>query len=545
MFLPSRLSAAVTAVLLLIGAGLTWGIYEIEKSRREVTFAGVLVEAAGYVETRIEQHIALLSATRTFLAIHDEPTSQEDQEDFAAFVGGLELGSRYPGLQELGFARILPQGDEVEVTLPQDHSGEVQVWPEAVPGLRTAIMLLEPDNTQSGSGLGFDMATEERRRGAMLEALETDTARATPPVTLLHEIGEGRETGVLIYLPVRPLGVPEVEGIAFAPVRVGDLFDAVLEEYDPPLDLRVSDHAAPDLPLFESMGFAVGEAEGDLTSRTFLSVAGRQWVLSAVPSPEFGTTIQLRLTLFSALVFPLLALSTGFAVYWQGTAIRRTRALNEAVQRSVEQKDLLLREMAHRMKNALTRISAIARQTAREAADKAAMVEILNARLQAMSAAQDLLVLSGTDSADLEELLRFEIDQISGSAATPGRLSGPPVRLNERQAHALALVFHELATNALKYGAGARAGGELRIHWAVEPGPSGNQLRLTWEELTPEPSHAVREVASSQGSGFGTRLLEAMVVGELEGSLTREPHPSRLTIEIRFPLAGAAAAPGV
>ena len=198
--------------------------------------------------------------------------------------------------------------------------------------------------------------------------------------------------------------------------------------------------------------------------------------------------------------------------------------------------------MAHRMKNALTRISAIARQTAREAPDKAAMVESLNARLQAMSAAQDLLVLSGTDSADLEELLRFEIDQISGAAANPGRLSGPPVRLNERQAHALALVFHELAKNALKYGAGARAGGELRIQWAVEPGPSRNQLRLTWEELTPEPSQTDRGASPSQGSGFGTRLLDAMVVGELEGSLTRRPHPGGLTIEICFPLTREAAA---
>lgn len=542
MFLPSRLSAAVTVVLLLIGAGLTWGIYEVETSRREVTFKGRLVETAGYVETRVEQHIALLSATRTFLAIHDEPTSQEDQEDFAAFVSGLELDSRYPGLQELGFARILSQQSDVEVSLLQDHSGDLQVWPEVIPSLRTAIMLLEPDPTRSGSGLGFDMAAEERRRGAMLEALETEAARATPPVTLLDEISEGRETGILIYLPVRPFGVPEIEGFAFAPVRAGDLFETVLEEYDPPLYLRVTDADAPDLPLFESPGFAEGEANGDLTTRALLSVAGRQWVLSAVPSPEFDTTIQLRLTLFSAFVFPLLAMSTGFAVYWQGTAIRRTRALNETVQRSVEQKDFLLREMAHRMKNALTRISAIARQTARESPDKATLVESLNARLQAMSAAQDLLVLSGTDSADLEDLLRFEIDQISGSAANPGHLSGPPVRLNERQAHALALVFHELATNALKYGAGARAGGELRIHWAVEPDPSGDQVRLTWEELTPEPSHAAQGSAPGQGSGFGTRLLEAMVVGELGGSLTRQPRPGGLTIEICFPHSKEAAA---
>ena len=541
MFVLSRLSVAVTAALLLIGAGLTWGVYRIETSRREVTFERLLVETAGYVETRIEQHIALLSATQSFLEVHDEPTSRAE---FAGFVGGLHLDNRYPGLQELGFVRVLTPGDEaqLESILSQAYEGERRVWPEAVPGLRTAVVLLEPDDGRNHLAIGLDMATSDEIRGAMLEAMETGMATATLPLTLAQGITEGRQDGILIFLALQQTIGPEVEGFAFAPVRVVDLFDAVLEEYDPALSLRVSDDASPDLPLFESASFAEDKAEGNVVKHTRLTVAGRQWILTAVPSQAFDTAIQLRLTLFSALMFPLLALSTGYAVHWQGTAIRRTRALNKAVQHSVEQKDLLLREMAHRMKNALTRVSAIARQTARESADKATLIENLNARLQAMSAAQDLLVLSGTDSADLKELLRFEIDQISGSAANPGHLSGPPVRLSERQAHALALVFHELATNALKYGAGARAGGEIRIQWAVEPSVSGDQLRLIWEETTPGQPPAASNAAPGPGSGFGTRLLEAMVAGELEGRLTRDLQPGRLTIEIRFPLVQRAAA---
>ncbi|TNC74892.1 CHASE domain-containing protein [Rubellimicrobium roseum] len=536
MFSPSRLSASAIAALSLVGAGLTWSIYGIETSRREEAFARLLVEAAGYVETRVEQHIALLNATRSFLAVHDEPTRRED---FAAFVDGLELEAFYSGLQELGFARILRPEQEagIEGILSRAYGGDRRVWPEPVPGLRTAIVLLEPDHTRGRASLGFDMATEEQRRAAMLKASETGAATATPPLTLDREVAiRDGQPGILVYLPVRPSGAPEIEGYAFAPVRVGDLLTAVLERYDLPLELRLADAAAPDVPLFESAGFALGGAEGDLEMRTSLSVAGREWVLSAAPSPEFGAAIQLRLTLFSAIVFPLLVVLAGVAVHWQGISIRRTRALNELVQHNVEQKDLLLREMAHRMKNSLTRVSAIARQTARESVDKAAMAESLNARLQAMSAAQDLLVMSGTDSADLAELLRFEIDQISASAANPGHLSGPPVRLDERQTHALAVVFHELATNALKYGAGAGAGGEVRVHWTMEPGPSGIHLRLTWEERTPGLPSLAGDAAPGQVSGFGTRLLEAMIGGELGGSLTRQSRPGVLTIEIRFPL---------
>lgn len=189
MPLPSRLSIAVTAALSLVGAGLTWSVYEIETSRREVTFVGALVEMAGYVETRVEQHIALLSATRSFLAVEDEPTSRED---FAAFVGGLQLDNRYPGLQELGFARTLLPGDEAQVedVLSQAYGGERLVWGEARSGLRTAIVLLEPDDRRHHTAIGFDMATEEEHRGAMLEARETGTVTATPPLILAQGITE-------------------------------------------------------------------------------------------------------------------------------------------------------------------------------------------------------------------------------------------------------------------------------------------------------------------------------------------------------------------
>ena len=130
----------------------------------------------------------------------------------------------------------------------------------------------------------------------------------------------------------------------------------------------------------------------------------------------------------------------------------------------------------------LIRVCAIARQTAREAASKEEMVACFNARLQAMSAAQDLLMLSGADSADLEELRRSEIDQVSGSAASSEHLSGPPVRLDVHQTHALALVFHELATNAHKYG-GAPAGGELHVAWLVGQGSSGAGLHASARHL--------------------------------------------------------------
>ncbi len=534
MPLPSRLSLVVAAALSLVGTGLTWSVYRTETAGQQAAIDALTQRAARRVETRVEQHIALLTATRAFIEVHGGPL---DREVFAGFVDGLGLEERYSGLQGIGLARLVtPETEaEVEAILARNYGAGVEVWPEPVPGLRTAITLLEPGDARNRAAMGFDMATEERRRAAMMEALRTGEAAATAPVRLVQEITEDVQPGILIYLPLRQPAGSGLGGFAYSPVRLGDLFAAALGDDGLPLAIRAVDAEVVEPPLFETPSYAGAWDDGGLSSRAVVSVAGRDWILSAQPTQGLDEAEPLRHTLLSALVFALLVLSTTYAVHWQGTAVRRAQALGEAVQRSAEQKDLLLREMVHRLKNALTRVSGIARQTARESADKEDMVAKLNARLMAMAAAQDLLLLSGAEGADLEALLRSEIGQISGSAASLRQVSGPPVRLDERQAHALALVFHELATNALKYGAGTQAGGELRVGWTVEPGPEGQELRLAWEERTPGPA----PVATVPGSGFGTRLLDAMVQGELGGTLARRSHAGGLAVAIRFPLASA------
>jgi two-component sensor histidine kinase len=539
MLTPLSLPFSVAAALSLVGAGLTWSIYKTETAGQQAAFDVLTQRAARRVETRIEQHIALLTATRAF---HESYRGPLDREVFASFVDWLELDGRYAGLQGIGLARVLTPETEaqVEAGLARDYGAGAQVWPEPVPGLRTAIILLEPANALNRATLGFDMATEERRRAAMVEALEAGEAAATAPLQVVREITEEVQTVVLIYLPLSRPTDPDLEGFTFAAVQMGDLLDAALQDGDLPLEIHAHDADLPELPLFETSGYADAVADEGLSGQVDLRVAGREWVLFTQATLGVDEGEPFRNTALSALVFALLVASATYAVHWQGMASRRALALSEAVQRNVEQKDILLREMVHRLKNALTRIGGIARQTARDAASKEDMVARFNARLQAMGAAQDLLMLSGTDSADLEELLHSEIDQIWGTAANSGHISGPSVRLNERQTHALGLVFHELATNALKYGAGTGAGGVLRVDWSVELGAAGEELRLTWEEWAPEAA----PVANAPGSGFGTRLLEAMISGELGGSLTRQPRAEGLMIEIRFPLTHAARAAG-
>lgn len=524
----SRLPIVVALLLSLLGAGLTWTIYRIEVAGQQAAFDVLAQRTARRVEIRIRQHIALLTATRAFLEV--TPQSRE-RHVFAAFVSGLDLQGQYAGLQGIGVSQLIPPGTEASIatSLSNNYAIPGRVWPDAVPGLRTAIVLLEPNDARNHAALGFDMATEAHRRTAMLQALDDGEPVATAPVELVQEITRDVQAGILIYMPLDATDRAETDGFVYAPLRMGDLFAAALSGNDLPIALRAKDTLAPDLPLFESPGYSAAAADDGLASEIHLQIAGRDWVLSARPGPDFDGTNPLRYTIVSAILFALLVLTTTYAVLWQGLAIERSRALGEMARRSAEQKDLLMREMAHRLKNVLARVSGIARHTARETSDKTDMVSRLNARLRAMAAAQDLLVASGTDAASLEDVIRAEADQISETSIM---LSGPAMLLDPQQTHALALVFHELATNTLKYGAATQEHGRLSVTWSVKTSSAGRALNLVWQESAP----VVAAQIPGSHAGFGTRLLSLLVEGELGGTIERRPQPDGLRIELRVPL---------
>ncbi|TIO14990.1 MAG: sensor histidine kinase, partial [Mesorhizobium sp.] len=136
----------------------------------------------------------------------------------------------------------------------------------------------------------------------------------------------------------------------------------------------------------------------------------------------------------------------------------------------------------HRIKNSITRVLAIARQTASQATDVKEFSASFSARLQAMAASQDMLTRSRWQKADLGDLLRTELGQVFGKELSEGILSGPEVLLDETTTQALGLTFHELATNALKYGEAGNSVGALKVEWRVEGRGRERTLVLDWRE---------------------------------------------------------------
>ena len=148
--------------------------------------------------------------------------------------------------------------------------------------------------------------------------------------------------------------------------------------------------------------------------------------------------------------------------------------------RSEEQRRLLFEELNHRVKNTLAIIQAIASQSLRRAASPGEFVESFNGRVQALARAHDLLVQRKMKGADVIELVREQV-VLDTQDRNQVNCSGPLLLLEPRAAVQLALVLHELAMNARKYGALSTPTGRLSISWQVRQ-HSRRELELTWVE---------------------------------------------------------------
>jgi PAS domain S-box-containing protein len=166
-----------------------------------------------------------------------------------------------------------------------------------------------------------------------------------------------------------------------------------------------------------------------------------------------------------------------------------------------DQRQMLMnRELAHRVKNSLAVIQAMARQTLRSSSTPQAFATAFEGRLQALSTSHNLLTASQWEGAELGELIRAQLAPNIASADQL-RLSGPPVNLPPGTATSLGLVLHELSTNAAKYGALSVPAGKVGISWTVSGAGKDRQLLLDWRE-SGGPA-----VTRPQEKGFGSTLI--------------------------------------
>ncbi|MDH4441210.1 MAG: PAS domain-containing protein [Rhizobium sp.] len=219
----------------------------------------------------------------------------------------------------------------------------------------------------------------------------------------------------------------------------------------------------------------------------------------------------------------------GLITRWYGTCtdIHDLKVAEEARQ-------LLLRELNHRVKNLFSITSGMINMTARAAATVPAMAETLQGRLRALAKAHDLVqpaISADPQTPELGSLVTL-IEAILSPHVEDGTrvsLTGPAVEIGLKASTSLALIFHELATNAAKYGAFAGSEGKLDVRWAV----TADRLELHWTETL-----FGRRIAAPSSLGFGSKLARTSATHQLGGEISFDWAPEGLRIVLTVALGG-------
>ncbi len=191
--------------------------------------------------------------------------------------------------------------------------------------------------------------------------------------------------------------------------------------------------------------------------------------------------------------------------------------------RAEEHQTMLVAELNHRVKNILAVVQSVASQTVATSPSLAQFRTAFEGRVRAISLAHDILTQLRWGEVELEHLVARSLAPYRGGERVAW--SGPPVRLAASSVVSLAMVLHELSTNAAKYGAFANGEGRVEIAWRRQ---EADKAELTWTERSGPP------LAGEHVPGFGNKLISRVISYDLQGSATMRFEPDGLRCRLTF-----------
>ncbi len=214
-----------------------------------------------------------------------------------------------------------------------------------------------------------------------------------------------------------------------------------------------------------------------------------------------------------------------------GEVVGAVNMLVDITERKVaeDHRQLLLNELNHRVKNTLATVQSIAAHSFRRDASSEGY-RWFEGRLIALSKAHDVLSRENWQAADLREVIEQAVAPFQVSGRERFITQGPAQRLRPKQALALAMALHELCTNAAKYGALSSDTGQVCITWQLASRNQEPTLQLHWEEIGGPP------VTAPVRKGFGSRLLEGGLAGELDAEVRLAYLTDGVVCDIEVPL---------
>lgn len=273
----------------------------------------------------------------------------------------------------------------------------------------------------------------------------------------------------------------------------------------------------------------VALAKGDERLTETISVEGTRVLTGFTRSLETGWVVAVGVPVTQYQAPTLRSLATTFSIGAVLILFGGYFAVRIAGQlvRAERHRELLINELNHRVKNTLSSVQAIVWRGLRNSGAAPEARQGIDARLQALSSAHNVLSSKNWEGAHLDDVIHSIIVPYVGPHAARVAIDGPNVALRPQVAIALAMVVNELATNAVKYGALSAGAGMVSLSWSLL---APDRLRLTWIE-TGGPA-----VQPPTQTGYGTKFIERAVIDELRGSyvVSFPPEGMRCVIEIVF-----------
>jgi PAS domain S-box-containing protein len=287
-----------------------------------------------------------------------------------------------------------------------------------------------------------------------------------------------------------------------------------------------------DLFVSQSYGKMIGRRPEDVAGKPIIDIMGEEGFNTILPHVKRvlqGERVEYESEIPFAGVGPrLLSVaytpekdSQGNIVSWIASIVDITERKRVELQR-----DLLIAELNHRVKNTLATVISIAHQSFRKEQPFDVALRSFSDRIRALAQTHSRLAETSWSGVSLKTI----IDDETAPYRTNGNLHvvGQDVRLNPKCALSLGMAFHELATNAAKYGALSDREGSVQINWKITP--SGDEVRLNWIE-----SGGPR-IGPPKRSGFGRRLLEKGLASDLRGTVELDFRDEGVICLIAFPL---------
>ena len=223
-------------------------------------------------------------------------------------------------------------------------------------------------------------------------------------------------------------------------------------------------------------------------------------------------------------------------IFVEGHDVTEMHLAQEVEKRQARHLQLLIDELNHRVKNTLAIVQGLAQQTFRSDAANDDACEAFSGRLAALASAHDVLTSEHWETADVGDIIRRSLDA-HGARSHRFVIEGPPVRLQPQTAVTLAMVMHELCTNAAKYGALSNESGQVHVQWRLEGNPEP-RMHLRWQESN-GPG-----VAPPGRRGFGSRMIVRALSAEPGGDVQLHFHEEGVVCEMTVAVSTSNVPPG-